>query len=41
MKTVRQLLEAKGRNIYSVAPDTIIYDALKLMAENRIGAFSD
>ena len=38
MKTVRQLLEAKGRNIYSVAPDTIIYDALKLMAENRIGA---
>ena len=38
MKTVRQLLEAKGRQIYSVSPDTIIYDALKLMAENRIGA---
>ena len=36
MKTVRQLLEAKGRNIYSVAPDTIIYDALKLMAGKRI-----
>ena len=38
MKTVRQLLEAKGRQVYSVSPDTIIYDALKLMAENRIGA---
>jgi CBS domain-containing protein len=38
MKTVRQLLEAKGRQIYSVSPDTIIYDALKLMAEHRIGA---
>jgi CBS domain-containing protein len=38
MKTVRQLLETKGNRIYSVAPDTLIYDALLIMAEHRIGA---
>jgi len=38
MKTVRQLLETKGNRIYSVAPDTLIYDALLMMAEHRIGA---
>ncbi|HEX5538847.1 MAG TPA: CBS domain-containing protein [Methylophilaceae bacterium] len=38
MKTVRQLLEIKGSLIYSVSPDTTIYDALVIMAENRIGA---
>ena len=38
MKTVRQLLETKGNRIYSVAPNTLIYDALLMMAEHRIGA---
>jgi len=38
MKTVRQLLETKGNKIYSVAPDCLIYDALLIMAEHRIGA---
>lgn len=38
MKTVRQLLEVKGSHIYSVSPDTIIYDALLIMAQHRIGA---
>ena len=38
MKTVRQLLETKGNKIYSVATDCLIYDALTMMAEHRIGA---
>ncbi len=38
MKTVRQLLQAKGGAIYSVAPETSVFDALKLMAEKNIGA---
>lgn len=39
MKTVRQLLEAKGnRSIYSVTSDCLIYDALLIMAEHRVGA---
>jgi CBS domain-containing protein len=38
MKTVRQLLEAKGNRVFSVAPASPVYDALLIMAENRIGA---
>jgi CBS domain-containing protein len=38
MKTVRQLLETKGNRIFAVTPDCLIYDALSLMAEHRIGA---
>jgi len=38
MKTVKQLLEAKGREIYSIAPEARLFDALKLMAEKGVGA---
>ena len=38
MKTVRQLLEAKGFDVLSVRPDTNVYDALLLMAEKKVGA---
>lgn len=38
MKTVRQLIDAKGGAIVSVAPATNVFDALKLMAEREIGA---
>jgi CBS domain-containing protein len=38
MKTVRELLQGKGGAIYSIAPDTRVFDALKLMAEKEIGA---
>ena len=38
MKTVRQLLQAKGGQIYAIAPDARVFDALKLMAENNVGA---
>jgi len=38
MKTVRQLLESKGSEVISVAPDTPVFQALKVMAEKGIGA---
>ena len=38
MATVRDMLKTKGFEVWSVAPDTTVYDALKLMAEKNIGA---
>jgi len=38
MKTLKQLLEAKGREVYSIASDARVFDALKLMAEKGVGA---
>lgn len=40
MKTVRQLLDSKGYEVLSVTPETIVYDALLMMAENRVGALA-
>jgi CBS domain-containing protein len=38
MATVRDMLRTKGHDIWSVSPDTSVYDALKLMAVKNIGA---
>ncbi len=38
MKLVKHLLDAKGRHIISVTPDTSVLDAIKLMAEKAIGS---
>ena len=38
MTTVRQLLQGKGTDIWSIGPDACVFDALKLMAEKRVGA---
>jgi CBS domain-containing protein len=38
MITVRQILQGKGGHVWSVAPDSTVYDALKLMAEKNLGA---
>ena len=38
MKTIRQLLTIKGSTVWTVTPDTSVFDALKLMAEKSIGA---
>ena len=35
---VKELLDRKGHDVYSVSPDTSVYNALKLMAEKEIGA---
>ena len=38
MKLVRQLLDAKGHDVLSIAPDASVLDAIKLMSEKGIGA---
>jgi CBS domain-containing protein len=38
MVTIRQLLESKGRQVWSVNRETTVYDSLRLMAEKGIGA---
>jgi CBS domain-containing protein len=38
MRTVKQLLESKGRDVWSVSPDTSVLEAIKKMADKRIGA---
>jgi CBS domain-containing protein len=38
MTTVRQLLDQKGRNIWSIHPDATVFDAIAKMAEKDIGS---
>lgn len=38
MKTIQQLLDDKGRDVWSVAPEGSVYDAISLMAERHVGA---
>ena len=35
---VRELLDKIGHDVYYVAPDTTVFEALKLMADKEIGA---
>ena len=38
MRTVRQLLEAKAPGVFAIGPEAPVLDAIRLMAEKRIGA---
>ena len=38
MSTVRDIIRRKGNDIWSIAPDATVYDALQLMAEKGAGA---
>ena len=38
MKIVSQLLQSKGHDVWSITPDTTVYEALEQMAEKNIGA---
>lgn len=38
MATVASILKEKGNLVFSVTPDTTIFDCLKLMAEKKIGS---
>jgi len=38
MKIVGQLLQNKGRQVWSIGPEAMVYEALKLMAEKGVGA---
>ncbi|MEO9077756.1 MAG: CBS domain-containing protein [Rhodanobacter sp.] len=38
MSQAKHLLESKGNTIFSITPDAPVLEAIKLMAEHRIGA---
>jgi CBS domain-containing protein len=38
MKRVKDILEVKGRDIWSIEPGSSVYEAMKLMAEKEVGA---
>ena len=38
IRSIGSILEKKGHEIYSVAPDTTVYDALALMASKNLAA---
>lgn len=38
MASVRQLLDGKGRALYSVAPEDPVLEAIRIMAEKHVGA---
>lgn len=38
MTTVRDILEEKGNDVWTIGPDATVFDALKFMAEKEIGA---
>jgi len=38
MKTIRHILDAKGGEVFDIAPDALVFDALRVMAERNVGA---
>ena len=38
MTTVKDVLDQKGREVFSISPDASVYEALNLMAENNIAS---
>ncbi|MBV7339188.1 CBS domain-containing protein [Chloroflexi bacterium TSY] len=40
MKTVKELLNVKGDNVWSTTPDATVFDALTKMAQKDVGALT-
>jgi CBS domain-containing protein len=38
MKTVADILQTKGSEVWTIPPETIVFDALKTMADRNVGA---
>ena len=38
MRLVQDILKNKGHDVFHVGPETTIYDAIQLMADNSIGS---
>lgn len=40
MGTVRQILETKGSQVWTITPDKTVFEALRIMGEKEIGALA-
>lgn len=38
MENVKQILDRKGYDVFSVSPESTVFDALKVMSQNEVGA---
>ncbi|MBI1731551.1 MAG: CBS domain-containing protein [Gammaproteobacteria bacterium] len=38
MATMKTVLESKGNDVWSIGPDDVVFDAIRLMAEKGVGA---
>src|SRR3546814_14262870 len=38
MEKVRNILESKGREVFSIHPDQTVYDALEMLVDRNVGA---
>lgn len=38
MQSIEQLLETKGKDIWSIGPDAFVYDAIEMMDKKGVGA---
>ena len=38
MNTIGQLLESKGKDIWSIAPNATVFEALRIMSQRNVGA---
>lgn len=38
--SINEILEDKGKQVWSVTPETIVYDAIKMMADKNVGALA-
>ena len=38
MNTIGQLLESKGKDIWSIVPNATVFEALRVMAKKNVGA---
>lgn len=38
MASVKQILQGKGHEVWSIGPDASVYDAIAMMAEKEVGA---
>jgi CBS domain-containing protein len=38
VQSVKNILDKKGKQVYSISPDQTVFEALKLMSEKEIGA---
>lgn len=38
MSTIEKLIEAKGRDVWTITPESSVFDAIKMMEEHSIGA---